>query len=138
MSNVVPQPATLYRGPWFELEKVISSAPERKLALSDTFWIVAGPIFDGGGGIVKETIGNGIAVPEAYFKIVAWTDRSRKFQAMAFIFPKSASVKNPTTYLTSVDEVEARTGLDFFPVLESRAQEDAEAFIPMRMWEMSR
>lgn len=136
MSNVVPQTATLNRGPWFELEKVVSSAPEKKLALSDTFWVVAGPIFDG--GAVKKTIGNGIGIPDAFFKIVAWTDRNGRFQAMAFIFPQDAAVKNPTTYLSSVDEIEERTGIDFFPTLESRVQEDAEAFVPKRMWEMSK
>ncbi len=136
MSNVVPQSATLNRGPWLELEKVVSSAPERKLAFSDTFWIVAGPIFDG--GAVRETIGNGIGVPDGFFKIVTWIDRDRKFQAMAFIFPTDATVKNPTSYLSSVDEVERRTGIDFFPDLDPSVAEDAEAFAPKRMWEMSR
>jgi endonuclease G len=136
MSNVVPQPAILNRGPWLELEKVISSAPERKLALSDTFWIVAGPIFEA--GEVKQTTGNGIAVPDSFFKIVTWIDRHRKFQAMAFIFPKDATNKNPTVYLSSVNEVEARTGIDFFPELETSVEQDTEAFIPKRMWEMSR
>ncbi len=136
MSNVVPQSAALNRGPWLELEKVVSSAPEKKLALSDTFWIVAGPIFER--GIVRETIGNGIAVPDGFFKIVTWINRDRKFQAMAFIFPTDATVKNPTSYLSSVDEVEERTGIDFFPHLEQGIAEEVEAFTPKRMWEMSR
>jgi endonuclease G len=136
MSNVVPLPAALNRGPWLELEKVVSSAPEKKLALSDTFWIVAGPIFEA--GEVKRRTGNGIAVPDAFFKIVAWVDRSSKFQAMAFIFPKDAVFRDPSIYLSSVNEVEVRTGIDFFHELDEDAEDDAEAFVPNCMWEMSR
>jgi endonuclease G len=136
MSNVVPQPAALNRGPWYELEKVVSNAPEKQLTEADTFWVIAGPVFEG--GVVGETIGHGIAVPDSFFKIVAWTDRTGKFKAMAFIFPKDATVKNPTVYLSSVDELEKRTGIDFFPELTPSVEEEVEAYVPKRMWEMPR
>ena len=135
MSNVVPQPVNLNRGPWLELEKVVSSAPEKRVALSDTFWVVAGSIFDN--GTVRETIGNGTAVPDAFFKIVTWMDRNGKLQAMAFIFPKDVTNRNPTAYLSSIDEIESRTGIDFFSALEPEVEKKVEAFVAKRIWETS-
>ncbi len=133
MSNIVPQLPVLNRGPWYELEKVVSVAPEKRVAKDQTFWIIAGSVFDG--GRVQRRIGNGIGVPDSYYKIVAWYDRSGKFKTMAFLFPFNATIKNPTVYLTSVDEVEACTGLDFFPDIDPAIGIEAESILPTKMWE---
>lgn len=133
MSNIVPQLSVLNRGPWYELEKVISVAPEKRVAKDQTFWIIAGSVFDG--GRIKKRIGNGIGVPDSYYKIVAWYDRTGRFRVMAFLFPFDATVKNPTKYLTSVDEVEICTGLNFFPDLDPAISVAAESVHPTAMWE---
>jgi endonuclease G len=133
MSNIVPQLPTLNRGPWYELEKVVSVAPEKRAAKNQTFWIIAGSVFDG--GRIKKRIGNGIGVPDSYYKIIAWYDKAGEFKVMAFLFPFDATTKNPTKYLSSVDEVEVCTGLDFFPDLDPTVEVTAESVLPTVMWE---
>lgn len=132
MSNIVPQLPALNRGPWYELEKVVSVAPERRVAKHQTFWVIAGSVFEG--GQIRRRIGNEIGVPDSFYKIVAWYDMKGRFKVMAFLFPSDATIKNPTFYLTSVDKVEECTGLDFFPAIDSEIGAMAESVVPREMW----
>ena len=118
-SNVCPQNHDLNKGDWNDLE-IQCRYWAKKMG---DLYIVAGPVFYNG---VKNTIGkNKVAVPDAFFKVVlAPRNRAR---AIGFIYPNRGGHKDMNEYLVSVDEVERITGIDFFPLLDDRTEENVES-----------
>ena len=113
MSNMVPQLGSLNADGWLRLEDAHRHLVEDAAAGVDRLWVVAGPVFD---SETPRRVGNGVAVPDGCFKVVAWLEDDT-LHARAFILPQRADAPL-SAYLTSVDEVEARTGLDLFPARE--------------------
>lgn len=117
MSNVSPQAPRLNDLVWQRLEEAEADdvAPN-----AGTLWVLAGPVF----GAHPKTLKSHIPVPDAFFRI--WLElRGKEPRALAFIVPQSVCGGEPLSrYLASVDEIEQRTGLDFFSDLPD-AQEDA-------------
>jgi len=111
------------RGIWKELEaKVRRWAKQRK-----NIYIMTGPIFESRN---YKTIGpNKVAIPTAFYKIiVSCTPEGKNLDAIAFILPnKPISSKMLKNYITTIDEVEKETNLDFLHDLNSQLQETLEA-----------
>lgn len=128
LSNAAPQTPSLNLGRWSQLE----AAVRRIAADSDSITVVTGPIFDP--SVDPQFIGsNRVAIPTHFFKVVLAT-RGHQRTAYAAILPNSTNkLAELTAYATTVDEVERRTGLDFFsflPDLEETALEsESPSFI---------
>lgn len=132
MSNVTPQRAHFNRLLWERLEE----AEAHKMARdAGTLWVLAGPVF---GNPVARTL-RGVAIPVAFFRIWLATDvSSRQPRACAFIVPQQVRGDEPLTdFVTTVDAVEARTGLDFFAAMESHLQTALEASLPDDRWPLA-
>jgi endonuclease G len=112
LSNAVPQRANPNSGRWAQLE----AAVRRLAASSDSLYIFTGPIFD---FPQPELIGEGrVAVPSHTFKVILALKGSQKTM-YASIIPNDTRVTAPLdSFTVSVSEVQRRTGLDFFPLLE--------------------
>jgi endonuclease G len=128
MSNMMPQVHELNAGPWEQLEQRERECAAHRREL----YIVAGGIFDA----EPKTIGHGVEVPRANFKIIVELDHGQgagdvtpTTRAVAVIMPNeaTASVHEWTDYLTSVDRVEAATGYDFLPAVSEPVQREIEA-----------
>ncbi len=128
MSNVVPQRPRLNQRLWQRLEEMEFECFTRKSA---PLWVITGPIFDAR----IERLDSGVEIPDAFYKIyVAPAGRAGKMpRLLAFLIPQNVRGDEPLqNFLTSVDEIERRTGLDFFPrmdesqerILESRREHD--------------
>ena len=115
LTNVLPQRHDLNAGPWLRLEDYC-----RELAQHGRkeMFVTAGPIF----GPRPDTIGHGVAVPEAFFKIVVVLGReqgpadvSEETRVIAVIMPNVIGVAEERwgQYRTSVVEIEQRTGYRF-------------------------
>lgn len=132
MSNIVPQKSGLNRGIWKKLETV-----ERTLELPawsevDCIWVICGAVFED--LKPQQTLPNKVGVPQATYKIVAWLTADQKLEAHGFIFPQSASGGYLSRYLVPVDEIEKRTGLDFFWELSDKQENQAEAALQQAIW----
>lgn len=123
LSNMTPQIGVLNQKAWRVLEdKVNKWAVSRK-----DVQVVTGPIFTGS----EESIGQGVAIPSAYYKIVM--DPAR-LQAIAFIMPQEeVPISQIADYRVSVREVEEQTQLNFFSDMPEEQQETLEARISP-MW----
>lgn len=70
------------------------------------------------GGVLKgnmKTIGDEkVAVPNQFYKVLV-DNNSGKTKKIAFLIPHLDSDKPLYKFIVSVDEVEALTGIDFFP-----------------------
>jgi len=127
-TNIEPQLHELNAGPWEKLESYSRRLAQRGSQL----FVVAGGIF----GTPFETIGNGVAVPTANFKIIVVLssgqgprDVNERTPVLAVLMPNRRGVGDHdwTEYLTSVDAVERASGYDFLSAIPEHVQRVIEA-----------
>ena len=127
LSNIVPQAHALNAGPWKDLEL------REALNYTGRFqevWIIAGPLFHG----EREEMKSGVPIPNAFYKIQV-DEHEGRLRVQAFIMPHDADEgSSSNTMLTTVDEVEKLSGLDFFPELADEVEDQLEAASPSRPW----
>ena len=125
LSNIVPQKHDFNAGLWKRLEQ--RELHNYALRYGE-IWIVAGPVF---GKKIRRT-STGLPIPEKLFKIIACM-RGGKVYAISFLMDQKADGKIDR-YLSSIDEIEELTGLDFLPKLTPEQQAVLEAKPAKRAW----
>ena len=124
LSNITPQGSALNRGPWMRLESA-----ERALAKGatvDAVYVTTGPLYEGNFGRLPGADESHL-VPSGYWKVVAVTNGSTIWVA-AFIFDQNTTQSTShCTGLTTVDEVERRSGLNLFHGLSEATQATLES-----------
>ncbi|WP_262696002.1 DNA/RNA non-specific endonuclease [Kordiimonas aquimaris] len=116
MSNIAPQHHNGFNGSpgmWWKLERWLQD----KIITADneTAHVIAGAIF-GPGDVEKIGPNKDIHVPPMFYKIIVINKKANKPQrTLAFLFPHHRKAHQGIhNYLTSIDVVEAMTGIDFF------------------------
>lgn len=129
-SNMAPQRPELNRERWAELEGFLR---QQVWATEEPLYLMTGPIFEEG----METITQGpntISIPKFFYK-VALDYSGDQHKAIAFILPNGPCTKPLISYAVSIDEVEERTGLDFFPNLAEAEETTLEQQNSYAAWE---
>lgn len=90
-------------------------------------WVMLGPILDG-----KHLKGK-LPYPNQYFYIVV-RDKGDRLECLPLIIPTNGSTDAMASYLTSVQEIEKSTGLNFFSELSRTEQASIEGEVPKEMW----
>ncbi len=125
MSNMSPQVPSLNREVWLKLEEKTRDIARKE---SEVF-IVCGPYFESGKDI--KTIGeNKVAVPHGFYKVIFDLTPPRKM--IGFLFPNKKCRDDLRDYAVTVEDVEDKTGLTFFPVLQD--QEKLKETITFSDW----
>lgn len=121
MSNISPQRKNLNQKLWQRLEE---ATVDTFLAKHEELWVITGPIFDD----QIETLRSGVEIPDAFYKIiVAPAADLNETLIISFVMPQRVKGTEPLSqYLSSVDAIEAATGLDFFHVLDDRIENKLE------------
>ena len=133
MSNISPQARQFNQGVWRELEEVTRDWAKRFKRL----YVVAGPVTT---VAPKGYIGRNtrVAIPTAYFKVLLDLDDPER-KGIGFVIPNEVSFEPLPTYAMSIDEVEAITGLDFFPeLMPGREEDELEAVGNPDLWRFSK
>jgi endonuclease G len=105
----------------------VEPAVRRLAARADAVYVITGPIFDSEN---PRVIGEGgVAVPDATFKVVLALDGNRRTMYAAIVANADGLSGGLTQFATSVDEVERRTGLDFFAELDDAEEQELEATV---------
>lgn len=107
MSNIVPQSHFCNDGVWNSIERIEADAFPNRFGSIE---VVNGPIFSG----ESTHFSCGVAVPVSFYKAIRRPDG----EIIAFIVPQYPESTKPETYLTSIDEIKKRTGIDPFPDAE--------------------
>ena len=112
-SNQSPQIYAFNGGVWLELENTVRQWG-RGSYIRDTLYVVKGGTIDKEN--VIETIGsNKIAVPKYYYMALL-AKKGETYKSIAFMLEHKSHPEpyNLTKYAMSVEELEAKTGIDFF------------------------
>jgi endonuclease G len=119
LPNVLPQRHDLNAGPWLRLEDYLQALSQKE---NKELYVTAGGLFSAH----PETIGHGVAVPEACFKIVVVLERGQglsdvteRTRVIAVIMPNITGILDEPwgQYRTTVSEIEKRAGYTFFPLV---------------------
>jgi endonuclease G len=128
MSNICPQKKELNRGIWMQLEGKIRD----EISQDDTAnkqvhsaYVTIGPIFKKN---PPDKLNSGVAIPDEFYAIIAFQKGYLStIKAVSFIFPQVLQGNNFMDYVTTIDEIESLTGLDFFPELSAAKQKNLES-----------
>jgi endonuclease G len=73
-------------------------------------------------------------VPEYYYKVILNNSKDNP-SAIGFILPNQASSLDLKYFATSIDEVEEKTGIDFFPLLPDNVEGSLEKNVCTECWD---
>jgi len=116
-----PQVPGFNRGIWKRLEDQVRNWG------NDDLYIVVGPILKSG----LKIIGNNIAVPDEYFKVILDCTRMK---GIGFIMKNQSNRLPISTFAMPIDSVEAKTGFDFFPALPDSVENRVEGSYKQKDW----
>ncbi|MGF1451336.1 MAG: DNA/RNA non-specific endonuclease [Opitutales bacterium] len=128
MSNIVPQSPGLNRGLWRLLEEEVARdwLPDYR-----ELWIISGPVYEE----PVRRLPSGVAIPDAFFKIVVDLTDSGELRMVSVVVPQEAEdFSEASRFLVSIDEIEDATGLDFMSLLADETEDQVEAEGPRRLW----
>lgn len=106
-------------------------------------WIIAGPIFEPQKNTPTRWLGEKvkgemlIAIPDRLFKIVIKESGDGSIDTLAFIYPQDAPRGAPydhKPYMTSIDFIEKKTGLDFLTTLPDATEKRIEGQKTEELW----
>jgi endonuclease G len=107
MTNMSPQAGSLNRGIWKLLETSVRGWVVQR---NQSYWIVAGGVYSA----QDKTIGKGVVVPHAFYKIVV---NNQTKEAAGWMFPHVAPYPNLGNDLTKfrlpIAQIEQQAGVQF-------------------------
>ena len=124
LSNITPQMSALNRGAWVSLENAV-----RTLARSRVCYVVTGPLYEQNMPSLPRA-DEPHKIPSGYWKIVAVgiPGNPASVRATAFILGQDTPTgTNFRAHIETVDEVEQRSGLDFFAGLPDGIEDTLES-----------
>ena len=142
MSNMTPQNAKLNRGMWKDLETLVRTWANK----FGRVYVVSGPLLEKPAEKYESIGNNNVAVPEYYYKVILvplyadeqdreTPDDSTDIAAIAFVLPNEKCEGKIFDYAVTIDEVEKKTGLDFFSLLEDEKENLIESQIALEYWQ---
>lgn len=133
-TNITPQLNEHNEGIWSNLESKVRTIANA----SDTTYVVTGVILSPSSMIEKDSYGNNVTIPDAYFKVLLRYSKSStlgQWNAAAFYLEhRKYDEKIGKQHSMSVDALEEMTGIDFFVNLPAKVGKDQadriEAAVP--------
>lgn len=134
-SNMVPQRGNFNRIIWERLESTVHG-----WAKSVGVYVITGAVFDRDNDKQRDADEDAIrmkprrrvAVPSHFYKIVTHIRTDGQIDSISFLLPHNNRLhQNKSAYLNSkivsIDEIEGRAGVDFFPGMEASRQAELES-----------
>lgn len=131
MTNITPQKPNLNQKLWQRLEE---AEIKHFAKLFGKVWVITGPVFSG--TVERLSSDWTVEIPDAFYKIyVTEAIPGRPPIALGFLIPQTVKGKEPLAqFVTSIDNIEAQTGLDFFSKLDDRIETHLESAVDPMPW----
>jgi endonuclease G len=125
-SNISPQDHGFNGGIWNRLEQKVRFWAKKY----DGVFVVTGGVLEAG----LKTIGDEkVSVPKYFYKIVV-DNSEANIKAVAFLLPNEATDRSFYDFAVTIDEIEAKTGINFFKDLLNSEEHKMEATIDLKAW----
>jgi len=125
-TNMTPQDYDFNSGIWAKLEDKVRSYASQ----SDTLYVVTGCIVNESSDVLTDRGGHKVRIPSAYFKALLRyypaSTTGNTYTACGFYMPHSQSIagRNFIDYIMSVEDLEKKTGMEFFVNLPDKVGAD--------------
>lgn len=127
-SNISPQLPSFNRGIWKKLEE----QTRRWVENYDSIYIFTGTIFNNDS---LQFIGNdSLPIPHSFYKILL-NKKGNQYTSLTFEIPNHSSNKALTSFITTIDEIEKKTKIDFVPFLDDELELKLEKSVSYDLWE---
>lgn len=147
MTNMSPQFSSFNQGFWVAFENLVQTKG-RDASFSDTLYVVKGGTIQDGLTLGKITRPNGtqVTVPKYYFMALLKC-KNNSYESIAFLmehkeygYQYGSNVPSSVIrqYVVSVDELEEKTGIDFFPNLADNVENPVEQTYTLSTWGLDR
>ena len=133
MTNIYPMVHNFNGGIWATMEKRVRIWGGQ----ADTLYVCKGGTIDKADGILNYTKGNHIVPKYFYMAVLHYNKASNTYQGVAFwTLHQNASdtTTDLSTFAISIDELERRTGIDFFCNLPDEIEDVVEANVDFEFW----
>jgi endonuclease G len=133
MTNITPQKSKLNQQLWQHLEETEIKHFAKNF---DKVWVITGPVFSGTFERLKSDWT--VEIPDAFYKIyITEASAGKPSVALGFLMPQTVNGNEPLAqFVTSIDNIEAQTGLDFFAQLDDRTEAALEAAVDPQPWHL--
>ena len=133
MTNVCPQLPKLNRQFWQRLEEVEAKFFTQQ---ADKVWVITGPVFTGS---TERLVSSWrVEIPDAFYKMyITEAKDNQPSKVLVFLVPQSVKGNESLSdFVTSIDNIEVLTGLDFFSDLDDVIETKLEASIEPQAWNL--
>ena len=110
LSNITPQFSKLNQGAWKELEAAVRELAETGVDV----WVMTGPLYEWPMAKLPSTK-KMHAVPWSYWKIVSVVQDDAIRSSAFYFYQDTPKRANYCDHMKTIDFVEGKSGLDFFP-----------------------
>lgn len=125
-SNISPQDREFNAGLWNRLEMQTRNWAKRY----GTLYIFTGGVLVEG---LEEIGEEDVAVPEYFYKIIARESKG-SIMVLAFLMKGEEKSEALQQFVVPIDDIEARTGIDFFHQMDEQIQVGLEAEVRLKNW----
>ena len=141
LTNMQPQRNGFNARVWANMEtKVRNWAKQNNYTFCDTMYVCKGGTIDNKSQIMT-TLSNGLIVPKYFYMAILISKKqpsgTTKYDAMAFWIEHAEGSDNGKAlakYVISIDELEKKTGIDFFCNLPDDIERKVESTVNMKLW----
>ena len=131
LTNIAPQRPALNRGPWRELEQLIS---DLWTARYGEIWVIVGAVSPAANSGRTHIEKGAIDVPSHYYMLITAQDNDG-VRSLAMLLPQSSQIGDfPVHSIVTINELEAATGLTFFPDMPKFLARPMKSDRPTRLW----
>jgi len=133
MSNIAPQLPKINQQVWLDIEDAHRDIVVDEEIEIVELWVISGCVVNTSDpGELKA--GTGIAVPTAFYKVIAWLSVDGVVNARGYLVPHDATERGPEKYLAKIDDIQTQTGLDFLRELPDPQEDQLEAAAHTEIW----
>ena len=125
-SNISPQNPKFNAGIWNYLEQKVRFWADK---YNGVYVVTGGVLEEGLNSIGDEDV----SVPHEFYKIVVDVSDGQ-YKAVSFLIPNKDIKGSFYDYVVSIDVIEAKTGIDFFPKISEDIEYKLESTVDLKAW----
>ena len=129
LSNMSPQAPGLNREIWQYLEGQVRTWADR----FGKVYVITGPVLEKPAEAYDYIGENQVSIPESYYKVLL-VPTHESLMSIGFIIPNKKCKDTFWDYAVTIDEVERRTGLDFYSLLDDHLEDKLESEYALENW----